>query len=218
MPTLEGAQAHQSKLYYEFSHLYDRLFTRVFYPRIERVIQSLKIPPGARVLEVGVGTGLSFTAYPPHCQVTGIDLAPEMLEQAQEKIDQNGWRHLQVMEMDALNLKFADNSFDYVMAFHVVSVVPDAARLMQEVLRVSKPGATVVIINHFRSRNRLLAALDRLTEPITRRLGWHTLSQNEVLTDVPLDVVRSYKNSPRSLFTIVIGTARKVAAKRAAGA
>jgi phosphatidylethanolamine/phosphatidyl-N-methylethanolamine N-methyltransferase len=218
MPTLEGAQAHQSKLYYEFSHLYDRLFTRVFYPRIERVIQSLKIPPGARVLEVGVGTGLSFTAYPPHCQVTGIDLAPEMLEQAQEKIDQNGWRHLQVMEMDALNLKFADNSFDYVMAFHVVSVVPDAARLMQEVLRVSRPGATVVIINHFRSRNRLLAALDRLTEPITRRLGWHTLSQNEVLSDVPLDVVRSYKNSPRSLFTIVIGTARKVAAKRAAGA
>ena len=218
MATLEGAQAHQSKLYYEFSHLYDRLFTRVFYPRIERVIQSLKIPPGARVLEVGVGTGLSFTAYPTHCQVTGIDLAPEMLEQAQEKIDQNGWRHLQVMEIDALNLKFGDNSFDYVMAFHVVSVVPDATRLMHEVLRVSKPGATVVIINHFRSRNRLLAGLDRLTEPITRRLGWHTLSQDEVLTGVPLDVTRSYKNSPRSLFTIVIGTARKAAATRAAGA
>lgn len=217
MPTLEGAQAHQSKLYYEFSHLYDRLFTRVFYPRIERVIQSLKIPLGARVLEVGVGTGLSLSAYPPHCQVTGIDLAPEMLEQAQEKIDQNGWRHLQVAEMDALNLKFADNSFDYVMAFHVVSVVPDASRLMHEVLRVSKPGATVVIINHFRSRNRMLAALDSLSEPITRRLGWHTLSQNEILTDVPLDVVRSYKNSPRSLFTIVIGK-KAVPLRAAAGA
>jgi phosphatidylethanolamine/phosphatidyl-N-methylethanolamine N-methyltransferase len=214
MPTLEGAQAHQSKLYYEFSHLYDKLFTRVFYPRIERVIQSLKIPPGARVLEVGVGTGLSFTAYPAHCQVTGIDLAPDMLEQAQEKIDHNGWRHLQVMEMDALNLKFADDSFDYVMAFHVVSVVPDATRLMQEMLRVSKPGATLVIINHFRSRNRLLSALDRLTEPITRRLGWHTLSQDEILTDVPLDVQRSYKNSPRSLFTIVIGKAHKAVAQR----
>jgi phosphatidylethanolamine/phosphatidyl-N-methylethanolamine N-methyltransferase len=218
MASLEGAQAHQSKLYYEFSHLYDRLFTRVFYPRIERVIQALKIPPGARVLEVGAGTGLSFTAYPPHCQVTGIDLAPEMLEQAQEKIDANGWRHLQVMEMDALNLKFADDSFDYVMAFHVVSVVPNATRLMEEMLRVSRPGATLVIINHFRSRNRLLAALDRLTEPITRRLGWHTLSQDEVLTNVPLDVVRSYKTSRRSLFTIVIGTARKIAAPRIARA
>jgi phosphatidylethanolamine/phosphatidyl-N-methylethanolamine N-methyltransferase len=219
MPTLEGAKAHQSKLYYEFSHLYDRLFTRVFYPRIERVIQSLRIPPGARVLEVGVGTGLSFTAYPPHCQVTGIDLAPEMLEQAQEKIAHNGWRHLKVMEMDALNLKFPDNSFDYVMAFHVVSVVPDAARLMREVMRVSKPGATVVIINHFRSRHRLLAALDSVSEPLTRRLGWHTLSQDEVLTDVPLGVLRSYKNSPRSLFTIVIGEARKsTAAPRVASA
>jgi len=218
MASLEGAQAHQSKLYYEFSHLYDRIFTRVFFPRIERVIHSLKIPPGARVLEVGVGTGLSFTAYPSHCQVTGIDLAPEMLEQAQEKIDANGWRHLQVMEMDALNLKFADDSFDYVMAFHVVSVVPNATRLMQEMLRVSKPGATLVIINHFRSRNRLLAALDRLTEPITRRLGWHTLSQDEVLTNLPLDVVRSYKTSQRSLFTIVIGTARKLASPRTARA
>ena len=218
MASLEGTQAHQSKLYYEFSHLYDRLFTRVFYSRIERVISSLNIPPGARVLEVGVGTGLSFTAYPTHCQVTGIDLAPEMLEQAQEKIDQNGWRHLQVMEMDALNLKFLDNSFDYVMAFHVVSVVPDVHGLMREVLRVSKPGATVVIINHFRSRHRVLAALDSLMEPITRRLGWHTLSQDEVLSDVPLEVTRSYKNSPRSLFTIVIGTAQKVAPRVAAGA
>ncbi len=218
MPTLEGAQAHQSKLYYEFSHLYDRLFTRVFYPRIEGVIRSLKIPPGARVLEVGVGTGLSFAAYPLHCQVTGIDLAPEMLEQAQEKIDQNGWRHLQVTEMDALNLKFADNTFDYVMAFHVVSVVPDGGRLMQEILRVSKPGATVVIINHFRSRHRLLAALDSLIEPITRRLGWHTLSQDEILSDVPLEVVRSYKNGARSLFTIVIGRARKAAAPQVASA
>lgn len=218
MASLEGTQAHQSKLYYEFSHLYDRLFTRVFYPRIERVISSLNIPPGARVLEVGVGTGLSFTAYPTHCQVIGIDLAPEMLEQAQEKIGQNGWRHLQVMEMDALSLKFRDNSFDYVMAFHVVSVVPDASRLMHEVLRVSKPGATVVIINHFRSRHRFLAALDSLMEPITRRLGWHTLSQDEVLNGVPLEVTRSYKNSPRSLFTIVIGTAHKAARRAAAGA
>ena len=218
MPTLEGTQAHQSKLYYEFSHLYDRLFSRVFYPRIERVIQSLEIPPGARVLEVGVGTGLSFNAYPTHCQVTGIDLAPEMLEQAQEKIDQNDWRHLQVMEMDALNLKFAGDTFDYVMAFHVVSVVPDAARLMHEILRVSKPGATVVIINHFRSRHRLLAGLDSLIEPLTRRLGWHTLSQDEVLTEVPLEVVRSYKTSGRSLFTIVIGRTRKAAARQVASA
>lgn len=205
MSSLEGAQAHQSKLYYELSHLYDLIFKRVFYPRIVQVISSLNIEPGAHVLEVGVGTGLSFTAYPTHCQVTGIDLAPDMLEQAQEKIDQNGWRHLKVMEMDAMNLKFADNTFDYVMAFHVVSVVPDADRAMREMLRVSKPGATVVIINHFRSRSRFLAALDTFMEPITRRLGWHTLTLDEVVGGVPLDIARTYKTARRSLFTIVVG-------------
>jgi len=207
--SLDGSQAHQSKLYYELSHLYDKLFTRVFSPRIERVIRSLDIEPGAQVLEVGAGTGLSFSAYPSHCQVTGIDLAPEMLEQAQEKIDRNAWRHLKVLEMDALNLKFADNTFDYVMAFHVVSVVPDVRRLMDEVLRVSKPGARIVVINHFRSRNRLLAAFDRLMEPATRRLGWHTLSLEDVVAKAPVDVQRAFKMSPYSLFTILLATNRK---------
>ena len=207
--SLDGSQAHQSKLYYELSHLYDKLFTRVFSPRIERVIRSLNIEPGAQVLEVGAGTGLSFSAYPSHCQVTGIDLAPEMLEQAQEKIDRNAWRHLKVLEMDALNLKFADNTFDYVMAFHVVSVVPDVRRLMDEVLRVSKPGARIVVINHFRSRNRLLAAFDRLMEPATRRLGWHTLSLEDVVAKAPVDVQRAFKMSPYSLFTILLATNRK---------
>lgn len=209
MASIEGAQAHQSKLYYEFSHLYDRVFARVFYPRIAQVIRSLKIEPGARVLEVGVGTGLSFDAYPTHCQVTGVDLAPDMLDQAQEKIVRNGWRHLNVMEMDALNMKFPDSAFDYVMAFHVVSVVPDVQRLMREVVRVAKPGATIAIINHFRSRNRVLARLDSLIEPVTRRLGWHTLSQEEVLGGVPMEISRSYKTGQRSLFTIVIGKSRK---------
>jgi phosphatidylethanolamine/phosphatidyl-N-methylethanolamine N-methyltransferase len=212
MPMLEGTQAHQSKLYYEFSHLYDRIFARVFYPRIAEAIRSLNIEPGARVLEVGVGTGLSLDAYPAHCHVVGVDLAPEMLEQAQEKIDWNGWRHLQVQEMDALNLKFEDNSFDYVTAFHVVSVVPDAGRLMREVVRVAKPGATVVVINHFRSRHALLALLDSLIEPLTRRLGWRTLGANEVFEASPLQIVRQYKSSQHSLFTVVVATNHKPAA------
>jgi len=205
MSGLEGTQAHESKLYYEFSHLYDRVFNRVFTRRIEQAIRSLDIGAGARVLEVGVGTGLSFNAYPTHCQVIGVDLAAEMLDQAREKIARNGWRHLKVMEMDALDLKFPDSTFDYIMAFHVVSVVPDATRLMREVLRVSKPGATVVIINHFRSRHRLLAMLDNVIEPITRRLGWHTLGLDEVVGAGPLQVARTYKTAGRSLFTIGIG-------------
>jgi phosphatidylethanolamine/phosphatidyl-N-methylethanolamine N-methyltransferase len=205
MPQFESTQAHQSKLYYELAYLYDLVFERVFTPRIEQTIRSLNIEPGAKVLEVGVGTGLSFDAYPTHCQVIGIDLAPDMLEKARDKIARSGSRHLRVVEMDALNLKFEDNFFDYAMAFHVVSVVPDAQRLMREVIRVTKPGATIVIINHFRSRNRILAALDTLIEPITRRLGWHTLNLDEVVAGIPFESQRIYKTAKRSLFTILVG-------------
>ena len=70
---LANAQPHESRLYYELSHLYDLIFRRVFYPRIAMVIRSLKIEPGARVLELGVGTGLSLEAYPAHCHVTGME-------------------------------------------------------------------------------------------------------------------------------------------------
>jgi len=205
MPSFEEVQAHQSKMYYEFSHLYDRLFARIFYPRIEQVIRSLHIERGARVLEVGVGTGLSLATYPKHCQVTGVDLAPEMLEQAQEKITRNGWRHLQVMEMDALNLKFADNTFDYATAFHVVSVVPDAQRLMSEAQRVCRPGGLIAIINHFRSAHPTVARVQGGIDPLTRRLGWTTtLGLPDLLDRDTLHVERQWKTSPRSLFTIVI--------------
>jgi phosphatidylethanolamine/phosphatidyl-N-methylethanolamine N-methyltransferase len=209
MSSIEEAQPHESKLYYEFAHLYDRIFSRVFYPRIAAVVQSLNIPPGAKVLEVGVGTGLSLDVYPHHCSVTGVDLAPDMLEIAQEKVDQHGWRHIKLQEMDALNMTFADSTFDYVMAFHVVSVVPDPARLMSEISRVCKKDGTVVVINHFRSRNPIASATDSLIAPITRRLGWRTLENEDVFGNTSIEPRRLYKTSRYSLFTIAVAENRK---------
>ncbi len=210
MPSLETTtQAYQSKLYYEFSDFYDLLFARFFYPRIASVIRALDIPPGARVLELGVGTGLSLAAYPTHCQVVGLDLAPDMLELAQERIDQKGWRHVALTEGNAMDLDHPDSSFDYVTAFHVVSVVPDAERLMREAQRVCRPGGTIAVINHFRSQRRLLAAIDRCLEPLTRRWGWHTLRRGDVFDGLPLEIERVYKTSRRSLFTVVVARNRK---------
>jgi len=211
-----STNAHQSKLYYEFSHFYDMIFARIFYPRIAAVIRALNIPASAKVLEVGVGTGLALEAYPPHCQVLGVDLAPDMLEYAEERIQQNGWRHITVEAMDAMNLKLPDDSFDYVTAFHVVSVVPDATKMMQEVQRVCRPGGRIVVINHFRSEKRLLAALDRGCEPLTRRWGWHTLERSEVFDGVSFELERVYKTSRHSLFTIVVARNCKPAAAGAA--
>jgi SAM-dependent methyltransferase len=135
MPRDERAP-HESLIYGEFSHLYDVTFGRVFYDRIVRVIRALAIPVGAEVLEVGVGTGLTLDAYPSHCHVTGVDLAEDMLAKARRRVAEHGWSHVTLRQADALNLDFPDASFDYVMAFHVVSVVPDARRMMAEMPRV----------------------------------------------------------------------------------
>ena len=158
---------------------------------------------------------MSLDAYPSHCHVTGIDLAPDMLERAQDKIDRQGWRHIALEQGDALNLKFPDDSFDYVMAFHVVSVVPDPRRMMAEAQRVCRPGGTLTIINHFRSPQPMLARLARTIDPITRWLGWTTLRLPEVLDRRALHVERQWKTSPRSLFTIVVArNAKAVPAAR----
>src|SRR5207237_162008 len=105
---------------------------------------------------------------------------------------------------DALNLKFPDDSFDYVMAFHVVSVVPDPNRMMTEARRVCRPGGTITIVNHFRSPKPAIARLQRTIDPITRWLGWTTLHLGDVLDHRTLHVERQWKTSPRSLFTIVV--------------
>ena len=215
---LANAQPHESRLYYEFSNVYDLLFRRVFYPRIATVIRSLAIEPGARVLELGVGTGLSLDAYPAHCHVTGIDLAPDMLERAQDKVNRNGWRHVTLAQGDALNLQFPDDSFDYVMAFHVVSVVPDPVRMMSEARRVCRPGGVITVINHFRSPHPTIARFMRTIDPITRWLGWTTLHLSDVLDRRALHVERQWKTSPRSLFTIVVArNAKAVPATRWSG-
>ena len=203
---------HESKIYSEFSHLYDKIFSRFFCKRITSVITSLNIRPGAKVLEVGVGTGLSLAAYPTHCEVTGIDLAPEMLERAKQKTVENGWRHFRLLQMDALNLDFPDNAFDYVTSFHVISVVPDPVRMMQEIHRVCKPGGTVVIINHFRTTKPVLGPLIGALDPLTRRLGWSaSLRLSEAFDGVPVRIEKRFKTSPFSLFTVVLAQNQKLA-------
>lgn len=200
-------EAHESKLYSEFAPLYDRVFGKIFYSRLERVIEDSHIPRGAKVLEVGAGTGTSFPAYPTHCQVTGIDLAPDMLTRARQKIAENGWTHIKVLEMNALALNFPDNSFDFVMAFHVVTVVPDPVAMINEAQRVCKPGGKIVIVNHFTSDVPVLGSVTRSLDPLTRWLGWRTdLKLKAFIETTNLTVERIYKISKASLYTVLVGT------------
>lgn len=204
------AQAHESRIYSEYALLYDKTFGKIFYDRIRQVIESLNIPHGAQVLELGVGTGVSFPAYPRHCQVIGIDLAMDMLAQARAKIAKNPGSHLQVMEMDALNLTFADNSFDYVTAFHTVTVVPDPIRMLAEAKRVCRPQGKIVIVNHFTTDLPIIGPLTEALDPVTRRLGWRTkLRLEPFLEATDFNVEEIYKISKLSLYTVIVGVNQK---------
>lgn len=198
------------KVYAAYSNVYDALFKRFFYPRIKHAITYMDIKPGERVLDVGVGTGLSFYVFPRHCNVVGIDLSQEMLRKAKEKIDTQGLDHITVLNMDAMNIGFRDNSFDKVFISHVVSVVPDPYRVMEEVRRVCKKDGEVVIVNHFKSRNRLVELGEKLMNPICEKIGWRNdLCLNEFLARSGLNIKKKYMLKKLDFWHIVFATNEK---------
>jgi phosphatidylethanolamine/phosphatidyl-N-methylethanolamine N-methyltransferase len=198
-------EPHESRVYSDFAHVYDRLWGRAFGTKEHAVIESLNLRPGQRVLEVGVGTGISLEAYPPYVHVVGIDPSPDMLEHAKAKARENQWVNVELSQGNALNLTMPDASFDVVCAFHVITVVPDPVRMMKEMYRVCKPGGRIVIINHFRSENPLLGFITGIANPLTRHLGWTTrLRYGDVVDGVPLRVERRDKTSRYSVHTNVI--------------
>ena len=124
------------------------------------------------MLEVGVGTGINAALYPSDCAVTGIDFSSSMLEKAHDRIARKGVRNVRLLQMDAQNMKFADDSFDIVYAPYVISVVPDPVAVTREMHRVCRPGGKIIILNHFRSKSRLGSWLERIIAPFTLYLGF----------------------------------------------
>ena len=126
-----------------------------------------------RPLSVSAFPTLKFTAlFPSDCSVTGVDFSSSMLEKARERIARKGVQNVRLLQMDAANMKFADDTFDIVYAPYVISVVPDPVAVTREMYRVCRPGGRIVILNHFRSKSRVGARLERMIAPFTPYIGF----------------------------------------------
>lgn len=168
------------KAYRRYARRYDLYFGALFQPGRKAVIERMACKPGERILEVGVGTGLSLPLYPAGARVTGIDISAEMLERARLRKERCGLDgNVELRVMDAERLEFADDSFDKVVAMYVASVVPHPVRLVSEMRRVCRPGGEFFIVNHFHSTNPLVGGAESMLAPLSRLLGFHP--------DFPLD-------------------------------
>ena len=161
-------------VYDKLAKVYDVFFGLLLHPGRLLALERMGIAPGARVLEVGVGTGINAPLYPRNCRVSGIDFSASMLEKARRRVNRKGLLHVQLMEMDAAALTFADESFDIVYAPYFVNCVSDPLKVVHEMRRVCKPGGKIVILNHFRSRNWFMSRLDRVLSPLTVHIGFKT--------------------------------------------
>jgi phosphatidylethanolamine/phosphatidyl-N-methylethanolamine N-methyltransferase len=159
--------------YRRYARIYDMVFGAVLQPGRRAVLETLKLKPGDRVLEVGVGTGLSLPLYPRDVRITGIDVSNEMLERARARVARAGLKNVDALiEMDAEDMTFPDASFDKVVAMYVVSVVPHPAKLLEELHRVCKPDGEVFIVNHFQSDNPVVGTLERALGMFSSQIGF----------------------------------------------
>jgi phosphatidylethanolamine/phosphatidyl-N-methylethanolamine N-methyltransferase len=160
------------KAYAGWAPIYDMVFGAVFAPGRAAAVRAAEAI-GGRVLDVGVGTGLSLDQYSPRNRIIGIDLSEPMLRRAIARIERRPLPHVEMLAvMNAERLAFADGSFDVVVAQYVITAVPDPEAALDEFARVAKPGGEIVLVNHLGAEAGLRRAYERRFAPLVRHLGW----------------------------------------------
>lgn len=160
--------------YRRYARIYDVIFGAVLQPGRRAVLEALNLKPGDRVLEVGVGTGISLPLYPRDVRIAGIDVSVEMLEKARARVARAKLSNVEaLLEMDAEAMAFPDASFDKVVAMYVVSVVPRPEKLLEELHRVCRPDGDIFIVNHFQSENPIVGRLERALAGFSSQIGFN---------------------------------------------
>ena len=205
-------ESSTKKIYDVHSLFYDATFGRLVKRRIERAIRHMNIAETDFVLDLGIGTGASLGFYPRHGKIIGIDLSAGMLRECRKKIREGDMNHVAVSQANALQLPFADDTFDHVFISHVITVVSDPYVLVREAQRVCKPGARIVIVNHFQSTNRFIGMVEKWLCPLCTKLGWRSdLALQDLIRRTGVEIDYRYKLESIDLWETVVITNNKSA-------
>jgi len=161
-----------AKAYARWAPVYDFVFGAVFDAgRKASIAAAERI--GGRILDVGIGTGISLTDYSPKNRVVGVDYSEPMLRKAHERVAEHGLAHVDALAvMDAQHLGFPDGYFDAVVAQYVITTVPDPEAALDEFARVTRPGGEIILVNHLGAENGPRRVFEQGFAPVARRLGW----------------------------------------------
>lgn len=206
MKVVELREEYARRAYARWAPSYDFTFGKVAEAGRRKAVGHLnQLAAGAKVLEAGVGTGISLPFYGRHLAVTGIDLSPEMLAKARARVARERLSQVEaITEMDAARLDFPDASFDAVVAMYVLTVVPDPAAVMAELSRVVKPGGEVIVVNHFSEKGGLRGAVEKGMARFSESLGWRPDFPVAAVTgEKSLRLEEMVKLRPFGLFTLL---------------
>ena len=163
-----------TKAYARWAPVYDLVFGAVFERGRHAAIAAAE-RIGGRVLEVGVGTGISLPDYARATRVFGVDISEPMLRKARERVAELELDNVEGLAvMDAADLSFPEASFDVIVAQYVITTVPDPEAALDEFARVLKPGGEIVLVSRIGAEDGLRRALERWFSPVACRLGWRS--------------------------------------------
>jgi phosphatidylethanolamine/phosphatidyl-N-methylethanolamine N-methyltransferase len=163
-----------TKAYARWAPVYDVVFGAVFERGRQAAIAAAE-RIGGRILEVGVGTGISLPHYSGANRLCGVDISEPMLRKAQERVEELALTHVEgLWVMDAEHLNFPDASFDVVVAQYVITTVPNPEATLDEFTRVLKPGGEIVLVSRVGAEAGLRRSLEHWFAPAARKLGWRT--------------------------------------------
>jgi phosphatidylethanolamine/phosphatidyl-N-methylethanolamine N-methyltransferase len=163
-----------TKAYARWAPVYDLVFGAVFERGRNAAVAAVE-RIGGRILEVGIGTGISLPLYSSSCRLCGVDISAPMLRKAEERVAELNLTNVEgLWVMDAEHLSFPDNSFDVVVAQYVITTVPNPEATLDEFARVLKRGGEIVLVSRVGAEAGLRRSLEHWFQPAARKLGWRT--------------------------------------------